>query len=509
MTSYVDYILTDLAPPWLLTPEGQQWLRVKGRAADTLAARARESVKTRFVAECPDDALVKHGRDRQLVRATGESLASYRARLVGAWDAWMQAGTPAGIISQLNALGYSSVAVFENNKTVHPPVGDLIVAPNDVTQSAWTKENCTAVDAQTIRDTSDSTPTAHRVYQDVLRTGWPTYATIEVKAGTAGYAYIDVGDVIALINLTTGVVDYSDFLSTAVQSVGDGWWRVTVYALSYTERFEVGPSTGSYVAYTGDGTGTIHVRNAGATALPVPFPFDGETSRWWRFWVYIADSPWRAWAWGTGHWGDGRTWGSTATVAEVETIKTIIRTWKAAHTQCAGVIVDIGPPNLVVDPSDVGSTHWSATGLAGRTTQTITENTSYGSHRVSQTVAGLVLANPFVVSVELKAEGRGYAFVSNNGEDYYACADLETTNTVTTEGCSGTNETLSDGWRRVTLSVSSADDTMLVIGATLGVHGEAYPGNGSPSISIRNVDVVQGGNRLIAWPVDFRPAIWV
>jgi hypothetical protein len=55
---------------------------------------------------------------------------------------------------------------------------------------------------------------------------------------------------------------------------------------------------------------------------------------WFRFWTIIyAGSLWTTeGTWGDGKtWGDGGTWGSTMTDSQVQTIRAIVRQWKAAH----------------------------------------------------------------------------------------------------------------------------------------------------------------------------------
>lgn len=64
--------------------------------------------------------------------------------------------------------------------------------------------------------------------------------------------------------------------------------------------------------------------------------------RWWRFWVVVPASAggWTSWAYGSGPtFGDGHTYGSTATVAEVQNVLNVIRKWTPPHCFCDTVIV--------------------------------------------------------------------------------------------------------------------------------------------------------------------------
>lgn len=72
----------------------------------------------------------------------------------------------------------------------------------------------------------------------------------------------------------------------------------------------------------------------------------GGLERWARFWVIIyptsAGEPWTTGQeWGDGSlWGEpGATWGSTATVDEVDAVRRIVRDWKPAGTRCEHVII--------------------------------------------------------------------------------------------------------------------------------------------------------------------------
>lgn len=79
-----------------------------------------------------------------------------------------------------------------------------------------------------------------------------------------------------------------------------------------------------------------------AYMLPYP-PADGDTLWWSLFWVEItAPGPlgWQPRLWGDGHeFGDGATWGSTATAAQVQFVREIIRKWKSAHGVCESIFV--------------------------------------------------------------------------------------------------------------------------------------------------------------------------
>jgi hypothetical protein len=68
--------------------------------------------------------------------------------------------------------------------------------------------------------------------------------------------------------------------------------------------------------------------------------WDGDHDNWSRFWVVITSHPWSPWEWGDGTlFGDGHTWGSDATLSEVQSVRALVRKWKPAHVICEHIIV--------------------------------------------------------------------------------------------------------------------------------------------------------------------------
>lgn len=108
----VDYQIS-LCPPWLLAQYGEAWQLAFGLAKDSIAEGARESVVQRFIRHSSADALAFHGRQVGIFRAPGESTEQYRTRLTQTWQAWSKAGTPAGILLQLEPAGITNAEIFE------------------------------------------------------------------------------------------------------------------------------------------------------------------------------------------------------------------------------------------------------------------------------------------------------------------------------------------------------------------------------------------------------------
>jgi hypothetical protein len=71
-------------------------------------------------------------------------------------------------------------------------------------------------------------------------------------------------------------------------------------------------------------------------------PYRGPLRRdyWSELWVVLSDVPWTRRTWGApAAWGDGETWASTATRAEVEMLKSLVRRFKSAHEWCPAIVV--------------------------------------------------------------------------------------------------------------------------------------------------------------------------
>ena len=96
--------IEDLAPPWLATGAGQRVLYLPGLLTDALTQAALDGVKSRFPGYGLSDALTFIGADRQIVRGPDEPDADYIIRLQKWLDSWQHAGSPYGLLPQLEGL---------------------------------------------------------------------------------------------------------------------------------------------------------------------------------------------------------------------------------------------------------------------------------------------------------------------------------------------------------------------------------------------------------------------
>jgi hypothetical protein len=97
---------TPLAGRW-----GAAWGAGLGTEKDRVLGLAREAVTVRGFPADDSGALDRAGSDRGIPRLSGEALASYRARLAGAWESWSWAGTSYGVALAVGLLGYGTPVV--------------------------------------------------------------------------------------------------------------------------------------------------------------------------------------------------------------------------------------------------------------------------------------------------------------------------------------------------------------------------------------------------------------
>jgi hypothetical protein len=101
----------EASPSWLQGPLGAAWAGAVGSAKDEIASRAKQAVKASLPLICPADALAVIGEEVGLPRGIVEPEASYRSRLAAAYEAWVWAGTPYGLLRAFQLAGYPSVLV--------------------------------------------------------------------------------------------------------------------------------------------------------------------------------------------------------------------------------------------------------------------------------------------------------------------------------------------------------------------------------------------------------------
>lgn len=124
-------------------------------------------------------------------------------------------------------------------------------------------------------------------------------------------------------------------------------------------------------------TAQVYVQNRagplGVAGSGSAWDWDDDSANWSRFFVVITSHPWSSWDWGAVGvtYGDGHTWGSTATVEEVTGVREIIKHWKRAGMVFPHIIVDFGSfvapttGDRYDDPDnrDSGGIYWDGYGV--------------------------------------------------------------------------------------------------------------------------------------------------
>lgn len=114
------------------------------------------------------------------------------------------------------------------------------------------------------------------------------------------------------------------------------WWSSAGTANAPLPNGGVGGLVGIITAYLG-GAAVVEVH-----PYNEPWRGPGHVLGWWsHFWVVLKDTGFTAREYGspTPTWGDGGTWGSSATEAQASTVKRLVQLFKGAHEVCPAVLV--------------------------------------------------------------------------------------------------------------------------------------------------------------------------
>lgn len=116
--------------------------------------------------------------------------------------------------------------------------------------------------------------------------------------------------------------------------------------------FRTVDARGNWFSRAADGTRTALLNQANWDWDGSPFTPDGKL-RWSRFWVVIY--PNGLWEPSAHEWGDPTspgfgdgvgTFGSTATLSEVDTVRSIVADWKPEGTRCVNIILAFDPASF-------------------------------------------------------------------------------------------------------------------------------------------------------------------
>lgn len=114
MGNFRDYVASVLPRPFAASLSAGWFGVLHGLTGDMLAQSFSDSLRMPWLRDpkSPDDVLPFIGNERGIQRYPGESVISYRTRLVRAWDAYKYAGAAKSIEDQLAAYGYPGLVTF-------------------------------------------------------------------------------------------------------------------------------------------------------------------------------------------------------------------------------------------------------------------------------------------------------------------------------------------------------------------------------------------------------------
>jgi hypothetical protein len=247
----------------------------------------------------PPDALPLVGNERSMPRYPADTDATYRERLAEAWDTWLFAGNEDAITDQLAAFGLSTTRVIPAEN-----------ADYRIARPSWRFET-----PPTVIDTATTLQ----------------YLNDDGSGNSAIHA--NVGHDLRLDGFTAGRKVY-----VADTTLNDGEYEIL--------SFNAG---GDQMRL--DGIVLVNEGPIGTSWI------DG--TEWSRFAVVIEQThPYVAWTYDSGYvYGssdDSPTYGSTATVGDVRSVRSIVRKWKAGHAINPYIYVILtgeyyGDPTLVYD----------------------------------------------------------------------------------------------------------------------------------------------------------------
>lgn len=105
--------INGLLPGWMQGNWGTRFTGTLTLFAEAAAQGAGEALRAPWLKEetSPDDCLYLAGSECRMPRYPNETAATYRARLIGAWEAWEFAGDELAIEGQLHAAGFAGAYV--------------------------------------------------------------------------------------------------------------------------------------------------------------------------------------------------------------------------------------------------------------------------------------------------------------------------------------------------------------------------------------------------------------
>lgn len=100
------------SPTYMQDSPYGEYEAVMGEKKDELRNATVDAILSGLVYESTDDALVDIGKNFNIERPEIFTDDQYRIKLEKAWEIWKKSGTPAGLITAINDLGYPNVTIL-------------------------------------------------------------------------------------------------------------------------------------------------------------------------------------------------------------------------------------------------------------------------------------------------------------------------------------------------------------------------------------------------------------
>ena len=291
---------------WLFGgPIGQKDATAQGQLYDTQADRLAAATQARFILQAPSDALPYIARDSVLLRGINETEDQFRVRLLTRWDDWARAGTPLELLVQLYWAGYDDAVIVQQNGLTYQLSG-APVEGQDPTSLLVIGHTMTLATPLTSPLTTNVIPDeTYTSYSPSTLTPTPWWRFDDDINHCSRFAVI-LPTVPA--PWTTYAVATFDGISTVETAVWSTPFTDTNYVFN----------TGTYVT---DGSGSITVNAQNKQKLSI----DVQVSAGFVGQVFLLG------------WEPGQNPFSNPHASDINTLKSIIGTWKNAKALCVGV----------------------------------------------------------------------------------------------------------------------------------------------------------------------------
>lgn len=355
-------LMLPLTPPWLQGKYGTLWCQGMGIALDNEWQLAHDAAMVGFPEYSPSDALQALGSERMLERifATahlpGETELEYRERLKNVWGAYGQPLIAAPATYALHATIAGGAALNVTTGWLIYPISGLVTITLGAGGFNPTLYTLTGLDS------------AGNLQSEVITaTGAGSYVSIKRYASIISLIS-NVDPVGTTIVTTSGIIPQVDTLDVQHFGLPQGIWEAAGSAAIHKPGLFTSNSTmRGWPAWVGLANTAVYRQHEWNMPPYLVGPtFFAWENKWSTFWVLIRQPhPFVQLLWGAMGltWGAPLTWGTNATVDEVNLLKRLVVNFKSGHSSCAGIVLQLGTGMLWGD-GVWGTGVWGGMGLA-------------------------------------------------------------------------------------------------------------------------------------------------